>query len=126
VAGIKERVIEVTTKPTTKRSQDSAMSKEDLSKRIVQAKLELNTLLLTGEPTATARAALRALDDEQRALDAVAAAEQANKQAAQQALRQIEADRIAHDAGQLAAARANRIAMIGQRFRIPVTRSLAH
>jgi predicted DNA-binding transcriptional regulator YafY len=100
------------------------MTTETLGQRIAQAKLHLNTLLLTGESTTAARAALRMLEDEQRALYAAAAADQANKQAAQQSLQQIEADRIANDAAQLAAARANRIAMIGQRFRIPDARSI--
>ncbi len=95
------------------------MSKEDLSKRIAAAKLDLNTALLTGEPTTAARAALRALEDEQRRIDAAAADQQAAQQAALQALAQIEADRVAEAAATIKEARNNRIAAIATRFAIP-------
>lgn len=112
----------MTNKPNTKRAVEVDMSKEDLSKRIAAAKLDLNTALLTGEPTNAARAALRALEDEQRRIDAATA----EQQAAQQARAQIEADRIADGASSLAESRAARLSLLSDRFRIPDVRSLAH
>ncbi|WP_168794443.1 hypothetical protein [Paraburkholderia aromaticivorans] len=102
-------------KPATKRSQEAAVSKEELSKKIAAARLDLNTLLLTGESTTTARAALRALEDEQCRFDAAAA----DQHAAQQALAQIESDRIAEAAATIKEARDSRIAAIATRFAIP-------
>ena len=69
------------------------MSKtDDFAKRIAAAKLDLNTALLTGSPTAALRGALRALESEKAAIDAAAAERQANQDAAQQALATIERD----------------------------------
>ena len=109
----------MTKQTNIKRGQQEAetMANEPtLAHKIGQAKLRLNTLLLTGESTTAARAALKSLTDEQKALDAAAAEQDANQHAARQSLAQIEADRIANDAVQLAAARANRISMISQRY----------
>ena len=108
----------MTKQTNIKRGQQEAetMTNEPtLTHKIGQAKLRLNTLLLTGESTTAARAALKSLTDEQKALDA-AAEQDANQHAARQSLAQIEADRLANDAAQLAAARANRISMISQRY----------
>ncbi|MGF6994654.1 hypothetical protein [Paraburkholderia sp. GAS32] len=112
----------MTIKPTTKRAPEAAMSKEDLSKRIAAAKLELNTALLTGEPTTAARAALRTLEAECAAIEQ----QEADQIAAQQALKQIEADGINRAAQELLAARNARIAAITTRYPIPDTRTTFH
>jgi hypothetical protein len=103
-------------KPNTKRAMEAeTMSKEDLSKRISAAKLELNTALLTGESTTSARAALRTLEYELAAVEQ----QEAAQIAAQEALKQIEADSINRAAQELLAARNARIAAITARFPIP-------
>ena len=107
-------------KPATKRSQEAAtMSKEDLLKRIATAKLELNTALLTGEPTTSARAALRTLESELAAIEQ----QETDQIAAQKALKQIEADGIDRAAQELLAARHARIAAITTRYQIPDSRT---
>lgn len=93
------------------------MSKtDDFAKRIAAAKLDLNTALLTGSPTAALRGALRALESEKAAIDAAAAERQANQDAAQQALATIERQRINDAAKTLLEARNGRIAAIATRF----------
>jgi len=109
----------MTTKQNTKRATEAAMSKEDLSKRIATAKLELNTALLTGEPTTAARSALRTLEAELAAIEQ----KEADQIAAQQALKQIEADGINRAASELLAARNARITAITTRYQIPDTRT---
>ena len=91
------------------------MSKDELSKKIAAARLELNTALLTGSPTAAARAALLTLEAEYAAIEQ----QEADQIAAQQALKQIEADGINRAAQELLAARNARIAAITTRFPIP-------
>ena len=95
------------------------MSKEDLSKRIAAAKLELNTALLTGESTTAARAALRTLEAELATIEKQDAAQIA----AQEALKQIQADGINRAAQELLAARNARITAITTRYQIPDTRT---
>jgi hypothetical protein len=95
------------------------MSKEDLIKKIAAAKLELHTALLTGEPTTAARAALRVIESELAAIEQ----QEANQIAAQQALKQIEADGINRAAQELLDARNARIAAITTRYPIPDTRT---
>lgn len=109
-------------KPATKRSQEAAVSKEDLTKRIAKAKLELNTALLTGESTTAARAGLRTLEAELAAIER----QEADQKAAQEAMRQIEADGIARAAQTLLEARNARIAAITTRFPIPDNRASFH
>ncbi|MFM0088924.1 hypothetical protein PQR46_18615 [Paraburkholderia sediminicola] len=109
-------------KPNTKRAVEAYMSKETLGHRIAQAKLHLNTVLLEGGDTMQARAALKKLMDEQAEADAAVAAQQA----AQQSLKQIEADGINRAAQELLAARNVRIAAITTRYPIPDMRSSSH
>jgi hypothetical protein len=109
----------MTTKPTTKRSQEAAMSKEDLSKKIAAARGSLTTALLTGDPTDKLRAYVRELEAELAAIEQ----QEAAQIAAQQALKQIEADGINRAAQELVAARNARIAAITTRYPIPDTRA---
>lgn len=109
----------MTTKQNTKRATESAMSKEDLSKKIAAAKGSLTTALLTGDPTSKLREYVRELEAELAAIEQ----QEVAQIAAQQALKQIEADGIARAAQELLAARSARIAAITTRFPIPDTRS---
>lgn len=99
--------------------------KEDLASRIAAAKLHLNTVLLEGGNTADARAALKKLQDEQVAIVAAQAQQEADAQAAQQGLGQIVSQRINDAAQTLAEARHARISCLSERFRIPDIRSSA-
>jgi hypothetical protein len=99
----------------TKAVKTDDPTNETLKHRIAQARLLLNTKLLTGEPTTSARAALRTLESELAAIEQ----QEAAQIAAQQALKQIEADSINRAAQELLAARNARITAITTRFPIP-------
>ncbi|MGF6771965.1 erythromycin esterase-like protein [Paraburkholderia sp. GAS199] len=94
------------------------MSKEDLSKRIATAKLDLNTALLTGDPTAAPRAALRALEAQHAAIEQQEAAQVAAQQAAKQRAEQAHAQSIDDAAAEILAARNARLAAMNKRFSV--------
>lgn len=107
-------------KPNTKRAvETAAMTKEDLSKRIAAAKLELNKALVAGDPTAKLREYLRELEAEQKKLADSEDAQIAAKEAAQRDAQAAEAQRINEAAETLQEARDNRLAALSTRFAIP-------
>jgi signal transduction histidine kinase len=96
---------------------------EDLTHRIQSAKLELNTALLSGQPTGELRHALRELEADRRKIEAASAerdaAQHARQAAAQRAEQEEERQRIADAAQALADARDNRLAVLATRYAIP-------
>lgn len=112
----------MTTKQSTKRAREAAMSKEDLRKKIAAARGSLTTALLTGDPTDKLRAYVRELEAELAAIEQ----QEAAQIAAQQALKQIEADGINRAAQEILAARNARIAAITTRYPIPDARTSLH
>lgn len=99
--------------------QGAAVSKEDLSKRIAAAKLELNKALVAGDPTARLREYLRELEADQKTLADSEDAQIAAKEAAQRDAQAAEAQRINEAAETLQEARDNRLAALSTRFVIP-------
>ncbi|WP_176058135.1 hypothetical protein [Paraburkholderia sp. BCC1876] len=114
----------MTIKPNTKRQEGATMSKEELGKKIAKAKLDLNTKLLTGESTTAARAALRELEDELKAIERAQADQKAAQEAAQRSFEEVRSNRIAENAQTLAEARAARLQSLVRP--IPDMRSSAH
>lgn len=99
-----------TVKPN--RSPKEAATVSDLKTKIEAARAALTKALVVGDATAKLREYLRELEAEQARLEAAAA----DQEAAQQALAQIEADRIADNAQTLLEARDARVASIATRF----------
>lgn len=89
------------------------MSSVDLKQKIEAARAALDKALIAGDKTASLREYLKNLLAEQ----ATANAAVADRAAAQQALNQIVAQRIADDAERLAECRQNRIEVLLGRFK---------
>lgn len=111
-------------KPTMKRSQEAAVSKEDLSKKIADARGSLMTALMTGDPTAKLREFIRELEAEFAAIESAQADQQAAQEAAQRSIEAVRSNRIAENAQTLAEARAARLQSLVRP--IPDMRSSAH
>lgn len=117
-------MIDVTTKPNTKRQEGATMSKEDLSKKIAEARGSLMTALMTGDPTAKLREYIRELEAELAAIERAQADQKAAQEAAQRSIEEVRSHRIAENARTLAEARAARLQSLVRP--IPDMRSSAH
>lgn len=110
----------MTNKPNTKRNVTTETDVSNLKTKVEAARKALSKALVAGDRTDQLRTYLRELEAEQKNLDDAAAAQESAQRAAQQALAQIEADRVAESAATIKEARDNRIAAIATRFAIPV------
>ena len=89
--------------------------REDLVKKLAEARFGLNMALLSGDPTAELRQYVRGLEAELRKLDEAAAA----LEAAQRTVKEEEVQRINEAVGTLLEARENRLAALASRYAIP-------